>query len=277
MNRSADSPEDDYIAGTGRPHADVVAEIEADERRQEAKGPIDVDYLRLIAQQDETDALVQAADEHDAETTNTRAIISAMALSAVIEVAEASQRNAIDVEPELLELPELAEALDRIRAVRGALGITERDIENAIVAKIPKVERGRYAGRPQKHTDVEGGWHLERGGSGKWVIDSRRALARLISDVPAAKRTPEVIADLVANHIGSIDTSWKVTELEDSLGGPILEPELDGDGQPVLITRGPNKGQPKMVKVNRLTEEHWGDREEGRDTVRVTKGEATDG
>jgi len=275
VNRSADSPEDDYIASTGRPRAEVVAEIERDERRQEAKAPIDVEYLRLVAQR-ETDDLVQAAEDHDAETATTRTFLSAMALSTVVEVAEASTRNAIDVDAELLELPELAEALARLRGARSALAILERDIEAAVVAKIPKVEKGRYAGAPQKHTDVDG-WHLERNHGGKWVIDSQRALTRLISDLPADQRTPEVIADLVVNHIGSIDTSWKVTELEDSLGGPLLEPMLGDDDQPVLITRGPNKGQPKMVKVNRLTEEHWGDREEGRDTVRVTKGEATDG
>lgn len=272
MNRSADSPEDDYIATTGRPRADVVAEIEADEKAQERKGPIDVDYLRLVAQQDEA-ALVDAANEHDAETLNTRTCLSAMALSTVIEVAEASLRNAIDIDAALLELPELAEALDRLRTVRSTLGIIERDVEAAAVAKIPKVTKGRYAGRPQKHTDIDG-WHLERNSSGRWTIDSQRALTRLISDLPAEQRTPEVIADLVVNHIGSIDTSWKVTELEDSLGGPILEPELDGNGQPVLITRGPNKGQPKTVKVNRLTEEQWGDREDGRDTVRVTRSES---
>lgn len=287
MSRSADSPEDDYIASTGRPRAAVVREIEADEQAQERRAPIDVDFLRRQrVHHDETDELVRDACLADEERDRTRQALAEMALSAVLEVTAVALRNSADVDAGALELPELVEALNRLRGepnggpgLISQLQMIQRDIENAIVAKLPKATKGRRAeaGQPEKWTVIDG-FKLEHSTAGQWEIDSTTALTRLFSDVP--QLTPAVAADIVTTHIGSLDTSWRVTELEESLGGAIVteEPEVDDNG-PVLYKSGPRKGEPKMRKItkNRIVALDLGDRKPGRDTIRVhLTEEATD-
>lgn len=289
MPRSADSPEDDYI--NAYPAGEGVRRVIDEEKRMERDAPIDTEFLRRKAERehltvvgDETDQLVREACDQDDPDDTTADAIAALALSCVLEAADVGLRSAVDVDADRLELVDLVTALNRLRGFDGQPGIIsqlqmiQRDLEAAAVAKLPKATSGQRAakGQPSKWTELDG-LKLEHTIDSKWAIDSKRALARLFADVPDQARTPEVLADVVTTHISGIDGHWRTTELEESLGGPIVTetPEVDGEGNPVLYTRGPNKGQPKVrvEKRSRLVEEEWGDRTEGRDMIRVHKGE----
>lgn len=236
-------------------------------------------------------AAARQADQDEPETKPNHLSVAAspedrnvavMALSVILEATDVGLSTTGQLKPGDLTASDLIEALNRLRGPDGIISAyqtLERELEDALSKMLPRDQkRPEHA---QKWTNVDG-WRLERTSSGQWTIESKRALERLFGDL-GDQLDPVLAADLVVNHISGLDTSWKVTELRASLGGDIEQPVMqcscgkpgcEDDVKPVLLQRGPNKGQPKTEKLDRLVEEEWGERAEGRDRIRIHKGDA---
>lgn len=209
------------------------------------------------------------------------ATMTLMALSAtLVGVAKALEAAGSIEHLEHVDIVDLAQALDQLRGATdddlgliGSLQTLARDVENAIVAKIPLIDKGAHAGKPQKWTDIDG-YRIERCSDGHWEIDHRAALREILGSIPL---TVDTAVDAIMAHL-NLARSWRTGELVESLGGMIVteEPELDEAGNPKIISRGADKGKlrVKVTKVSPIVERGLGERVAGRDTVRLHKAES---